>query len=113
MNVLRTIADFRAARAAARDPLGLVPTMGALHEGHLSLVRRGRAECATVAMSIFVNPAQFGPQEDFGGVATVVTKLFTITAPQRAYFGEKDYQQLQVVRRLVRDLHLPVEIVGC
>jgi pantoate--beta-alanine ligase len=144
--------------------------MGALHEGHLSLVRRARAECATVAMSIFVNPAQFGPHEDlsryprplerdlalaetagvdlvfappvqeiypegfatyvevgppalrwegerrpghFRGVATVVAKLLVITAPQRAYFGEKDYQQLLVVKRLVRDLHLPVEVVGC
>lgn len=171
MKVLRTVAEFRPTRAAARQPLGLVPTMGALHEGHLSLVRRARAECASVAMSIFVNPAQFGPQEDlsryprplerdlalaegagvdlvfvpsveemypagfatyvevvgapalrwegerrpghFRGVTTVVTKLFTITTPQRAYFGEKDFQQLQVVRRMTHDLSLPVEIVGC
>jgi pantoate--beta-alanine ligase len=170
VKALRTIAEFRCARAAAPGPLGLVPTMGALHEGHLSLVRRARAECATVAMSIFVNPAQFGPGEDlarypwplerdlalaedagvglvlvpsveemyppgfatyvevggpalrwegerrpghFRGVATVVTKLFTITSPQRAYFGEKDFQQLQVVRRLARDLDLAVEVVGC
>jgi len=170
VKVVRTIAGYRAARAAAPAPLGLVPTMGALHEGHLSLVRRARAECATVAMSIFVNPAQFGPHEDFAryprpleqdlalaedagvdvafvpsveeiypagfatsvevagpalrwdgerrpghfrGVATVVTKLFTIATPQRAYFGEKDYQQLQVVTRLVRDLNLPIEVVGC
>ncbi len=170
MKALRTVAEFRVARAAAPGPLGLVPTMGALHEGHLSLVRRARAECATVAMSIFVNPAQFGPHEDlaryprplerdlalaedagvdlvfapsveemyppgyatyvevggpalrwegerrpshFRGVATVVAKLFTITSPQRAYFGEKDYQQLRVVARLARDLDLPVEVVGC
>ena len=168
MHLLTTVAAFRAARTQAL--LGLVPTMGALHEGHLSLVRRARQECAAVAISIFVNPAQFGPQEDlaryprpierdlelaasagvdlvfhpsleemyppgfatyvevgppasrwegerrqghFRGVTTVVAKLFTIVEPQRAYFGEKDYQQLAVVRRMVADLNLPVEIVGC
>jgi pantoate--beta-alanine ligase len=165
-----TVAGFRAARAAVSGVLGLVPTMGALHDGHLSLVRRAREACDAVAMSIFVNPAQFGPSEDlaryprplerdlalaeaagvdlvfnppleemypdgfatdvevggpsarwegerrpghFQGVATVVTKLFTIITPQRAYFGEKDYQQLSVVTRLVADLTLPVEIVPC
>ena len=170
MKVSHTVADFRAARRAAQDPLGLVPTMGALHEGHLSLARRARQENASVAMSIFVNPAQFGPHEDlsryprpierdlqlaeeagvdlvfnppveeiyppgfgtsvevgdvarrwegehrpghFRGVATVVTKLFTIVAPQRAYFGQKDFQQLAVVRRLVTDLNLPVQVIGC
>ena len=170
MKVLHTIAAFRAARAGVPEPLGLVPTMGALHEGHLSLVRRARAECPSVALSIFVNPTQFGPHEDlaryprplardlqlaeaagvdlvfnpaveemyppgfatyvepggpatrwegerrpghFRGVATVVAKLFTITTPQRAYFGEKDFQQLVVVHRLVADLDLPVEVVGC
>jgi pantoate--beta-alanine ligase len=170
VNVLHTISDFRAARAGIPEPLGLVPTMGALHQGHLSLVHRAREDCPTVAMSIFVNPTQFGPHEDlsryprpierdlalardagvdlvftpppeemypqsfdtyvevggparlwegehrpghFRGVATVVTKLFTITSPQRAYFGEKDFQQLAVIRRLVADLNLPVEIVGC
>jgi pantoate--beta-alanine ligase len=172
MNVLRTVAEFRSARAGVPEPLGLVPTMGALHQGHLSLVRRARAECAMVALSLFVNPTQFGPSEDFAryprplerdlelahdagvdlvfspplgemypagfatyvepaadgpaarwegerraghfrGVATVVTKLFAITTPQRAYFGEKDYQQLAVIRRLVADFNLLVEVVGC
>ncbi len=150
-------------------PLGLVPTMGALHEGHLALVRRAREENATVAASIFVNPTQFGPQEDlatyprdmerdlalleaegvdlaytptpeevyppgfdtwidpgalaerlegaarpghFRGVATVVTKLLNVITPDRAYFGQKDGQQLAVIRQLVRDLNLGVEIVS-
>ena len=150
-------------------PLGLVPTMGALHEGHLALVRRAREENATVAVSIFVNPTQFGPQEDlatyprdmerdlalleaegvdmvyapapeevyppgfdtwvepgalgerlegavrpghFRGVATVVTKLLNVVAPDRAYFGQKDGQQLAVIRQLVRDLDMGVEIVA-
>lgn len=143
--------------------------MGALHEGHLSLVRRARADNDTVVVSIFVNPTQFGPSEDyaryprdpdrdlallrdlgtdvvfmppveemypegfdtyvqveklsqvlegasrpghFRGVATVVTKLFNIVQPHRAYFGQKDAQQLAVIRRLTRDLDLPVEVVG-
>jgi pantoate--beta-alanine ligase len=173
VRVIETIAAFRAARAVAPGPLGLVPTMGALHEGHLSLVRRARATSATVAMSIFVNPAQFGPAEDlsryprplardlqlaeatgvdlvfhpaveemyppdfatavvpvgpggpaqrwegqhrpghFQGVITVVARLLGIVAPQTAFFGEKDWQQLQVVRRMVADLAIPVEIAGC
>ncbi len=150
-------------------PLGLVPTMGALHEGHLALVRRARDESAFVAVSIFVNPAQFGANEDlatyprdmerdlalleaegvdlvyaptpeevyprgfdtwvepgalaerlegasrpghFRGVATVVTKLLNVIAPDRAYFGEKDGQQLAVIRQLVWDLNLGVGIVA-
>ncbi len=150
-------------------PRGLVPTMGYLHEGHLELIRRGAAENAEVVVSIFVNPLQFGPGEDyqtyprdlerdvrlaeeagaawvfhptpaamyppgfattvhvggplterwegerrpghFDGVATVVSKLFNLVRPDRAYFGEKDYQQLQVVRRFTADLNLGVEIV--
>lgn len=150
--------------------VGVVPTMGALHEGHLSLVRRAREECGRVIVTIFVNPAQFNNPEDlakyprteeadlallaplgvdavlapaadevyppgfatrvtvagiaeplegalrpghFEGVATVVTKLFGMTLPDRAYFGEKDWQQLAVVHRLVADLNLPVTVVGC
>jgi pantoate--beta-alanine ligase len=161
----------RARQQMAGPPwrIGLVPTMGALHEGHLSLVRRARADNDTVVVSIFVNPTQFGPSEDyaryprdpdrdlallrdlgtdvvfmppveemypegfdtyvqveklsqvlegasrpghFRGVATVVTKLFNIVQPHRAYFGQKDAQQLAVIRRLTRDLDLPVEVVG-
>jgi len=170
MHVIRTIADFRAARRMLTGTLGLVPTMGYLHEGHLSLARRARAENDHTAAWIFVNPTQFGPHEDFAryprdeardtallaaegvdllfmpsadeiypagfsttvdvggvterlegelrpghfrGVATVVTKFFNIVQPTRAYFGQKDGQQTVVVRRLVRDLDLPVEIVVC
>ena len=160
----------RAARArAAGHVVGLVPTMGALHEGHLSLMRRARGECGYVVVSIFVNPTQFAPGEDlaryprdlqgdvrkagdvgvdlafapaleeiyppgdatfvevtgalvegmcaphrpghFRGVTTVCARLFSIAAPDRAYFGEKDYQQLQVIKRMVRDLQMPLEIV--
>jgi pantoate--beta-alanine ligase len=167
MRVLHTVAEMRAARAGLPD-LGLVPTMGYLHEGHLSLVARARAECAAVAASIFVNPTQFGPNEDlsryprdlprdlalleargvdlvfapdaaemypqgfateirvggvtevlegavrpghFAGVATVVAKLFNIVQPTRAYFGQKDAQQSVVIKKLVRDLNLPVQVV--
>jgi pantoate--beta-alanine ligase len=170
MKVVCRLEDLRAERSALPAPLGLVPTMGALHDGHLSLVRRARAECASVAVSIFVNPTQFGPHEDlqsyprdlpgdlamleragvdlvwtpevediyppgdqtwvtveamtrglegarrpghFRGVATVVTKLLHACEPQRAYFGQKDAQQAVVIRRMVRDLLLPVEIVVC
>ena len=158
----------RAARAEG-NVIGLVPTMGALHEGHLALMRRARAECGHVVVSIFVNPTQFVPGEDFEryprdlesdaklcgsegadvifapdvqeiyppgdctwvevtgtlvegmcaphrpghfrGVTTVCARLFNIVCPDRAYFGEKDYQQLQIVKRMVRDLSLPLAVV--
>jgi pantoate--beta-alanine ligase len=174
MRIVRTVAEVRAAVRDARSrgaTIGLVPTMGALHDGHLSLVRAARAANDLVVMSLFVNPTQFGPSEDlaayprdeerdarlaeeagvdvlfapevaevypdgfstsihiagitdvldgaargaghFDGVATVVTKLFQMVAPDDAYFGQKDAQQVLVIRRLVRDLDMPVRIVAC
>lgn len=173
MQIVRTIAEARAAVAAARAQgrtVGLVPTMGALHEGHLSLIRAARAACDVVVATIFVNPKQFGPTEDFAkyprtfdadcdllraeevdilfapavdemyppgattfvevaeisdrldgvsrpghfrGVATVVAKLFNIVAPDRAFFGQKDAAQVAILRRMVRDLNFPLEIVVC
>ena len=173
MNVTRTPAEVRDALASARREggrIGLVPTMGYLHEGHASLIRRARADTDVVAVSLFVNPLQFGAGEDldayprdldrdtrlaesegadllftppvgemyprpvlttvsvgevsaplegaarpthFDGVATVVAKLFAIVGPCSAYFGEKDFQQVAVVRRMVADLSLPVEVVAC
>lgn len=169
--VFRTIADLREEIKKARKKgltIGFVPTMGYLHEGHLQLVRRCRLENDYTVVSIFVNPIQFGPGEDFEryprdeasdlkkleeagvdaafipsveemypeklltyvdveklsepmcgrfrpghfrGVATVVAKLFNIVQPDRAYFGKKDYQQLKVIQKMVRDLNFPVEIV--
>lgn len=173
MNIYTTINEMRSACRAARlagRRLGLVPTMGALHEGHLSLVRAARASCDAVAVSIFVNPTQFGPNEDlaryprsferdqelleregvellfapgtdemypsgavtwvvveelsgkldgrsrpghFRGVTTVVAKLFHIVEPDVAFFGQKDAAQVAIIRRMVRDLNLPVEIAVC
>ena len=173
MKIYKTIAEMRtASRQVRRDEerLGFVPTMGALHEGHLSLVRAAKAKCDVVAVSIFVNPLQFGPSEDlakyprtfepdrellekegvdilfaptpdemypagavtyvtveglseklcgrsrpghFRGVTTVVAKLFHIVEPDLAFFGQKDAAQATIIRRMVRDLNLPVEIVVC
>ena len=172
MDIARTIADLRSRVIGWRkagERVGLVPTMGALHDGHLALVRAALAECGRVVATIFVNPKQFAPTEDleayprreaadlamlqaagvalvfmpavaevypagfattvrvaglteclcgahraghFDGVATVVTKLLIQALPEAAYFGEKDYQQLLVVRRLARDLDIPVRIAG-
>ena len=171
--VIESVEVFRKALDAERGAgrrVGLVPTMGALHEGHLSLVRWAAAECDAVAVTVFVNPLQFGPGEDLeryprdldgdaalaseagathlfappvpemypgevltsvrvarlgegleeaarpghlAGVATVVAKLFAVTGPCRAYFGEKDYQQLLVVGRLAADLSFPVTVLAC
>ena len=173
MDICKTIEETRAAARAARLAglrLGLVPTMGALHDGHLSLVRAAKAQCDAVVVSIFVNPLQFGPQEDlaryprtferdcellddegvefvfapaveemypekaityvtveglsdklcgrsrpghFRGVTTVVAKLFHIVEPDLAFFGQKDAAQVAIIRRMVQDLNLSVEIIVC
>jgi len=172
VKIFNTVDEMRTACRSARQTgkLGLVPTMGALHEGHLSLVRAARASCDVVAVSIFVNPTQFGPNEDlakyprsfehdcellqqervdllfapapeemyprgtvtwvtveelsgkldgrsrpthFRGVTTVVAKLFHIVEPDVAFFGQKDAAQVAIIRRLVRDMNLPVEIAVC
>jgi pantoate--beta-alanine ligase len=167
--LVSTVSDLRRAIAALRhDGIGMVPTMGALHEGHISLVREARKHAGHVVVSVFVNPTQFAPHEDFGayprtlkadmarlgdtadivfapnagemypdghattitvggpahgletdfrphffaGVATVVAKLLIAARPDVAVFGEKDYQQLLVVRQLARDLDLPTQIIG-
>lgn len=172
MKVLRTVQEIQAFSKAAKDAgksVGLVPTMGALHEGHLTLMRRARQENDVVIASVFVNPTQFGPNEDFDayprrfeedckkletvpvdavfhpepkemypegyctyvnvegditkklcgaqrpghfrGVATVVTKLMNLSRADRAYFGQKDAQQVVVVKRFVSDLNIPTEVV--
>ena len=173
MKIIHSVSEMQAKALQVRrqgHSLGFVPTMGALHQGHLSLVRRARRENDVVIVSIFVNPLQFGPKEDlkryprplaqdlaylkkekadfvfvpsagamypgphsatirvpsfesmlegasrpghFEGVATVVAKLFNIVQPSRAYFGNKDYQQVRVIDRLIKDLNLPVHLVAC
>lgn len=172
VEVIESLADLRAWRKAQKKTIGFVPTMGALHDGHLELVRRAKQQCQLVVVSIFVNPFQFAPTEDFGkyprtferdlellksvhadlvfypresdiypngrdkimavippsplndtlegafrptffrGVATVVAKLFNLVQPDVAFFGEKDYQQLQVIQTLVHDLNMDIEIEG-
>ena len=173
MKVARTVLELRETLASSRRDgatIGFVPTMGALHEGHLSLLRAARADTDLLVLSVFVNPLQFGPTEDlaayprdenrdlelarsegvdvtfvpdvaemypegrgttvsvkgvsdplegearpghFDGVATVVAKLFNLVQPQRAYFGQKDAQQVAVVKRMTQDLSFPVDVVVC
>ena len=173
MGIIRSIRGLQAWRRRQEKKnvkIGFVPTLGALHEGHLSLIRQARKQCSTVVVSIFVNPLQFGPSEDlsryprsvksdqelcreagvdllfwpsheefypedfqtsvtvsrlsqrwegearpihFEGVTTVVTKLLSLVRPHHAYFGQKDYQQLLVVKQLVQDLNIDTKIVRC
>lgn len=168
MKQVVTLEELRHARSKLQAPIGFVPTMGFLHEGHISLVKLARQTCTSVVASIFVNPAQFGPREDlsayprdipgdlkklqeagvdlvwlptpeiiypkgfntwidvegvtdplegamrpghFRGVATVVAKLFNAVRPDKAYFGQKDAQQVAVIKQMSRDLNFPVEII--
>lgn len=173
MQIFQTVADFKKARRELTgiSSLGLVPTMGALHEGHASLARKAVEENDYVLATIFVNPTQFGPNEDldryprtfeadvellekigvkgvfapnvqeiygqepslikfliqemdqklcgatrpghFDGVLQIVAILFNLTRPDRAYFGEKDFQQLMIIKRMVKELHFPLEVIGC
>jgi len=170
MEVVETIDEMRQLRHKLAEPVGFVPTMGYLHDGHLALVKQARAEDSSVVVSIFVNPTQFGPQEDFrtyprdtqrdlallekagtdivfmpsvaemypqqfsswvdvgkiseglegasrpthfGGVTTVVAKLFNIVQPTRAYFGQKDAQQAIVIKKMAADLNMNLEVVTC
>ena len=170
MQSVSSLPDLRSTRLTFSGTVGLVPTMGYLHEGHLSLVRRARDGCDHVVVSIFVNPTQFGPSEDlakyprdlerdlklieplgtdlvwmptaeimypqgyqtwveveamtrllegahrpghFKGVTTIVAKLFNAVQPHKAYFGQKDAQQVAVIRQMTRDLNFPIEIVLC
>jgi pantoate--beta-alanine ligase len=170
MKVVTSLPELRAARSLLAGPLGFVPTMGYLHSGHISLVNAARTGSASVVVSVFVNPTQFGPAEDlsryprdlprdlamldaagvdlvwaptgedmyppgfqtwvevehltkglegdvrpghFRGVTTVVAKLFNAVRPDRAYFGQKDAQQVAVIRRMTTDLDFPIEIVIC
>lgn len=170
MKIVESLSDLRAMCARQERPMGLVPTMGFLHEGHLSLVRAARRACSSVAVSIFVNPTQFGPGEDlesyprdldhdlellkeagadvvwtpqaeslypqgyqtwvtveqvtqplegaerpthFRGVTTIVAKLFNAFQADQAFFGQKDAQQVVVIKQMVRDLDFPIEIQVC
>lgn len=170
MKTVTTLEELRIARRGLSSPLGLTPTMGYLHQGHLSLAQAARSECASVAASIFVNPSQFGPNEDLGsyprhleydlelleqagvdlvwtptaeemyppgyqtwvtveeisqplegamrpghfrGVTTIVAKLFNAVQPDKAYFGQKDAQQVAVIRQMVKDLNFNLQIVVC
>ena len=169
MKVVETIAEMRQIRKSIAGSVGFVPTMGYLHEGHISLVKKAKADNTEVTVSIFVNPTQFGPKEDFKkyprdikrdlamleplanvvfmpstdemypknydswsevkgiteglegavrpghfrGVTTIVNKLFNIVEPTKAYFGQKDAQQLAVIKKMVKDLNMNLEVVAC